>query len=91
MTLMHVKLNLVVATSKFAFAEMNLKSYRHKKAGISAQTGKTPTTRICETGVSRHHWAPIEGPLKPLGPSQHYHIGGFKRDPQLGLYHPKRR
>ena len=36
---------------------------------------------VRETGVSRHHGGPIDGPLKPLGPSHHYRIEeGFKGD-----------
>ena len=43
------------------------------------QTGKT--TAIDRTaGVSRHHWVPIEGHLKPLGQSQHYLIEGFEKE-----------
>ena len=32
------------------------------------------------TSKSRHQGEPIYGPLKPLGPPQHYRIYGFKGD-----------
>ena len=37
-----------------------------------------------ETAISRHDRGPIEGPLKPLGPFQHYRIEGFKRVSSIG-------
>ena len=51
----------------------------------SGKTGrKTTAIRLVmlETGVSQFHGGPIEGPLKSLGPSQHYHIEEF----MLGSY-----
>jgi len=46
---------------------------------------KTAIRRIAvrETGVSRHHGGSTKGPPKPIGPSQHYRIEGFKGGPQL--------
>ena len=45
------------------------------------RTEKTTAIRriaVRETNVSQHHKGPIEGPLKPLGPSQHYCCKGFE-------------
>ena len=44
------------------------------------QTAKTTTDSIAvrETSVSWHDWGPIECHMKPLWPSEHYRIEGFK-------------
>ena len=39
---------------------------------------------VQETRISLASWGSIEDPLKPLGPSLHYDIEGFKEGPQLG-------
>ena len=31
-----------------------------------------------KSSVSQHHGVPIEGPLTPIEPSQHYNIEGFR-------------
>ena len=43
---------------------------------------------VRETGVSQHHWDPIE---KLLRPSQHYRIDGFKGDSMSGPHYTERR
>ena len=45
----------------------------------------------CPRNVSGHHGGLIEGPLKPLWPSKHYHIEGFKWSPQLVPHYAERR
>ena len=43
------------------------------------QPGKTKILRtaVGEISASRHHSGQLRGPLKTVGPSQHYHIGGI--------------
>ena len=36
-------------------------------------------TAVRETGLSRHHGEPIEGPLKPLGIPEQFGVERFKR------------
>ena len=62
---------------------------------------------VRETSVFRHHGGPIEGHMKPVGPSQHYRIEGpsetaripqfsivlkgLRECPQFGLHYAERR
>ena len=47
---------------------------------------------VRETGSSRHHGGPIEGPLKPppISTSGYYRTKGFKGGPQLDLHYAER-